>query len=52
MSTEEGKLNLGLMDQICLMEWVQENICLFGEDKDHVTLIGLSAGAHSVGDAC
>lgn len=48
LSAKEGVLNLGLKDQICLMEWVQENIHHFGGDKNNVTLIGLSAGAHSV----
>jgi len=48
LSAKEGALNLGLKDQICLMEWVQDNIHHFGGDKDSVTLFGLSAGAHSV----
>ncbi|KAK6857242.1 acetylcholinesterase precursor [Apiospora arundinis] len=49
LSAKEGALNLGLKDQIVLIEWVRENIHLFGGDKDNVTLIGLSAGAHSIG---
>ncbi|KXJ87369.1 Alpha/Beta hydrolase protein [Microdochium bolleyi] len=49
LSKKEGAVNLGLKDQICLMEWVQENIGFFGGDKDQVTLFGLSAGAHSIG---
>lgn len=48
LSAEEGVLNLGLKDQICLLKWVEENVCHFGGDKNNVTLIGLSAGAHSV----
>lgn len=44
----EGVLNLGLKDQRMLFEWVRENIAQFGGDRDRVTLMGLSAGAHSV----
>lgn len=51
LSAKEGALNLGLKDQICLIEWVEENIHHFGGDKDNVTLGGLSAGAHSVSPA-
>ncbi|KAI1098575.1 alpha/beta-hydrolase [Jackrogersella minutella] len=49
LSAKEGALNLGLKDQILLMEWVQENIGQFGGDKNNVTIFGLSAGAHSIG---
>jgi carboxylesterase type B len=48
LSEKEGLLNLGLRDQIHLLEWVQENIGHFGGDAGKVTLFGLSAGAHSV----
>lgn len=50
LSAKEGVLNLGLRDQIVLFEWVQENIKFFGGDPNNVTLFGLSAGAHSVGE--
>lgn len=49
LSAKEGLLNLGLRDQMCLLEWVQDNIEFFGGDKNNITLIGLSAGAHSIG---
>jgi carboxylesterase type B len=48
LSAKEGALNLGLKDQIIMMEWVQDNIEAFGGDPSNVTLFGLSAGAHSV----
>lgn len=51
LSAQEGLLNLGLKDQICLMEWIQDNISFFGGNKNEVTLFGLSAGAHSVSSA-
>jgi carboxylesterase type B len=49
LSQKEGIVNLGLRDQELLFEWVQENIEAFGGDKADVTLVGMSAGAHSVG---
>jgi hypothetical protein len=50
-TAKEGSLNLGLRDQITMFKWVQTNIGAFGGDPNNVTLIGLSAGAHSVGIA-
>lgn len=44
-----GLLNLGLVDQERLFEFVQEHISAFGGDKKRVTIGGRSAGAHSVG---
>ncbi|GKZ67907.1 hypothetical protein AnigIFM50267_002462 [Aspergillus niger] len=48
LTAKEGILNLGLHDQILLLQWVQENIAHFNGDPTQVTLIGLSAGAHSI----
>lgn len=44
----EACLNLGLRDQRLLFEWVRENVGAFGGDRNRVTVMGLSAGAHSV----
>lgn len=41
--------NLGLKDQHFALEWVHENIELFGGNKSHVTIVGESAGAMAVG---
>lgn len=49
LTFNEGIVNLGLHDQVFLLQWVQDNIEQFGGDKNDVTIFGLSAGAHSVG---
>ncbi|KAK0460652.1 Carboxylesterase [Desarmillaria tabescens] len=42
---DRGQLNLGVRDQLAALEWIQENIGLFGSDKTKVTIFGESAGA-------
>ncbi len=50
LSTPENPVddNLFLRDLVMALQWVRDNISVFGGDPDNVTIFGESAGAHAV----
>ncbi|KAK3321197.1 Alpha/Beta hydrolase protein [Cercophora scortea] len=49
VTAREGLLNLGLRDQQMALEWIRDNIEAFGGNPENITILGFSAGAHSIG---
>ena len=50
LSTPEYPIedNLFLRDLVMALQWVRDNVAVFGGDPDNVTIFGESAGAHAV----
>ena len=44
-----GSGNCGIWDLLTAIRWVRENIAQFGGDPEQITLMGISAGAKSIG---
>ncbi|NP_001136104.1 carboxylesterase clade B, member 6 precursor [Nasonia vitripennis] len=45
---ENAPGNIGLKDQVMVLNWIKENIYHFGGCRDRVTIVGMSSGAAAV----
>ena len=48
LDSENAMGNMGMLDQVMGLRWVEKYIHHFGGDKDQVTIFGESAGSASV----
>ncbi|MGY1792410.1 carboxylesterase/lipase family protein [Geodermatophilus sp. SYSU D00525] len=50
LGEDDDAADLGLLDHVAALRWVQEEIAAFGGDPGRVTVFGESAGAMAIGD--
>ena len=48
LDSDNAMGNMGLLDQVMGLRWVEKYIHLFGGDKNQVTIFGESAGSASI----
>ena len=49
LDTNQAPGNMGMIDMVLALTWVQKFIKFFGGDPDNVTIFGESAGGAAIG---